>query len=90
MEKHTDAAAALTYLESLFAHASWNDINEVRQQRKDADLVEVKSGRIVQVFNVCRNDYRLVVHIHFDRQRIFIREFMTHDEYARGDWKKRN
>jgi mRNA interferase HigB len=90
MRKHADAAKALVYLENLFAHATWNDINEVRQQRKDADLVEVNSGRTVQVFNVCKNDYRLVVHIHFNKQRVFIREFMTHNEYASGEWKKRN
>jgi mRNA interferase HigB len=89
-KKHPDAAAALTYLEALFRKAKWKDINEVRKQRKDCDLAPVNSGRILQVFNVREDYYRLIVHIHFNRQKIFIREFMTHKEYDREDWKKRN
>jgi mRNA interferase HigB len=88
--KHPDAAAALYFLEALFEKAKWQNINDVRKDRKDCDLVEVSTGRILQVFNVRRDYYRLVVHIHFNRQKVFIREFMTHKEYDRGDWKKRN
>jgi mRNA interferase HigB len=89
-EAHPDAEAPLVFLERLFQAATWKDINEVRHYRKDADLVTVSSGRVLQVFNVRQNYYRLIVHIHFDSQTIFIREFLTHKEYESGKWKERN
>jgi mRNA interferase HigB len=88
--KHPDAAAALCFLEALFGKAKWQNVDEVRKDRKDCDLAPVNSGRILQVFNVRQDYYRLIVHIHFNRQKIFIREFMTHKEYQLGNWKKRN
>jgi mRNA interferase HigB len=89
-QNHPDAKAALLYLEALFENATWRNINEVRRYRKDADLVTVKSGRILQVFNVRANYYRLIVHIHFNKRQIYIREFLTHKEYATGKWKERH
>jgi mRNA-degrading endonuclease HigB of HigAB toxin-antitoxin module len=32
----------------------------------------------------------LIVHINFDTQQIYIREFLTRDEYESGEWKHRN
>jgi mRNA-degrading endonuclease HigB of HigAB toxin-antitoxin module len=88
-EAHPEARAALTFLESLFEANSWNNFNELRQFKNDVDQVSVASGRILQVFNVA-DGYRLVVHIHFKTHLVYIREFMTHDEYMLGKWKGRN
>ena len=33
------------------------------------------------MFNICRNDYRLVVKFVFDMGRVFIRHVVTHKEY---------
>lgn len=33
------------------------------------------------VFNICGNHYRIVAAIHFNKQRIYIREVFTHNEY---------
>lgn len=33
------------------------------------------------VFNICGNNYRIVAAIHFNRQRIYIREVLTHNAY---------
>ncbi|PIQ29629.1 MAG: hypothetical protein COW63_11925 [Bacteroidetes bacterium CG18_big_fil_WC_8_21_14_2_50_41_14] len=33
------------------------------------------------VFNICRNKYRLVVDINYERQWVFIRFIGTHSEY---------
>jgi len=40
------------------------------------------------VFNIGGNKYRLVAVIHFNAQKLFIRQVLTHAEYDRGDWKK--
>ena len=39
----------------------------------------LKNGRVV--FDICRNSYRLVVKIHFNRKSIYIRFIGTHNEY---------
>jgi mRNA interferase HigB len=40
------------------------------------------------VFNIKGNHYRLIVRVEFPRQRLFIKEFLTHAEYNKGAWKK--
>jgi mRNA-degrading endonuclease HigB of HigAB toxin-antitoxin module len=88
--EHGDAESALTFLEKIFENATWHNLRQVRKYRKDAGLVAVRSGRSLQAFNVHENLYRLIVHIHFDTQQIYIREFLTRDEYESGEWKHRN
>lgn len=39
-------------------------------------------------FNVCGNDYRLLVAIHYDKQRIYTLQFLTRAEYDKNRWKK--
>jgi len=31
--------------------------------------------------------YRLVLAVHYDRERVFILRFLTHAEYSKGHWK---
>ena len=47
----------------------------------------VKSGRVVTVFNLCGNHYRLIVAIHYNTQLVFILRFFTHAEYDKDAWK---
>ena len=67
--------------------ASWRGLMEVRQTYPDTDAVQVRSGRRVLVFNIRRNDYRLIVAAHFNRQIIYTLRFMTHAEYSKDRWK---
>lgn len=39
------------------------------------------------VFNVGGNKYRVITHIHFNRQMVFIRFVLTHSEYDKDKWK---
>jgi len=68
--------------------AEWRNLEELRKSYPSADPVKTKSGRNVTVFNVCGNDYRLIVAIHYDKQRIYTLRFLTHAEYDKNDWKK--
>jgi mRNA interferase HigB len=45
-----------------------------------------KVGDLV-VFNVGGNKYRLVAHIRFEKQIVYIKAVLTHTEYDRGGWK---
>jgi len=40
------------------------------------------------VFNIAGNKYRLIVAIHYNRKKIYIRHVLTHAEYSRGHWRK--
>ena len=67
--------------------AEWRSIHDVRQTYPSADPVKVASGRCVTIFNVCGNDYRLIVAIHCDKRRIYTLRFMRHAEYDKNHWK---
>lgn len=40
------------------------------------------------VFNIGGNSARLIAAIHYNRQRIYIRAVLTHQEYDEGKWKE--
>ena len=85
--RHSTAAPHLERWRKAVRNATWRNIAEVRASYPDADPVRVASGNIVYVFNICRNDFRLICAIHFDRQRIFTLRFLTHAEYSKDKWK---
>jgi mRNA interferase HigB len=68
--------------------AEWRSIDDVRKTYPSADSVKVASGRSVTVFNVCGNDYRLLAALHYDKQRVYTLQFLTHAEYDKNRWKK--
>ena len=63
--------------------AGWRNLVDVRQTYPDTDAVKVCSGRQVLVFNIRRNDYRLIVAVHFNRQIAYTLRFMRHAEYSK-------
>lgn len=82
------AASSLETWRKVVRAAVWRNVVELRRTYPAADLVEVKSGRRVLVFNVCGNDYRLIVAVHFNRQIAYTLRFMTHAEYSKDRWKE--
>lgn len=40
------------------------------------------------VFNIGGNKARLIAAIHYNRQKIYIRAVLTHNEYDKGRWKE--
>jgi mRNA interferase HigB len=81
---------AASYLETwrkVVRSAAWRNLVERRRTYPGTDLVKMQSGRRVLVFNVCRNDYRLMAAVHFNRQIVYTLRFMTHAEYSKDRWK---
>jgi len=88
--QYPDAAAGLIKWLKDAQRAEWRSLIDVRRLYASADGVKVRSGereRTATVFNIGGNKYRLIVTIHYNRQRIFVRQFLTHVEYDRGRWK---
>lgn len=82
--KHADARSALMSWYHTARQASWSNLAEVQESYNTAEAVDHRWT----VFNIRGNNYRLVMAIHYDRKKIYIRHVLTHAEYSRGRWKQ--
>lgn len=87
-ERFAKAGGPLDAWARLTLSAAWKNLVETRRTFPHADQVKVKSGKTVTIFNVGGNDFRLITAIHYDRQKVFVLNFLTHAEYSRDQWKK--
>ena len=83
------ADRALNDWARLVLSGTWQSPVETRRMFPHADQVKVKSGKVVTIFNVCGNDFRLITAIHYDRRKVVVLNFLTHAEYSRDHWKTR-
>ncbi len=81
--KHPHAQPGLTHWYRTLKRATVHSFVELRQLFPHADQV----GRLT-VFNIGGNTTRLVAAIHYNRQKIYIRAILTHEDYTRGTWKE--
>jgi mRNA interferase HigB len=86
-EQYPKAAKYLAAWTAVVRAAAWRSMAEVRSSYGSAEVVHVRSGKPVIVFNVCGNTYRLIVAMHFNSQMAYTLRFQTHAEYDRGRWK---
>jgi mRNA interferase HigB len=86
--QHPRAAAALAAWVNTVAHAHWKNPVELKQSFTDIDPVKVKSGNTVYVCNIRGNEFRLIMAVHFNRDRVYVLRFLTHAEYDRQNWKQ--
>ena len=86
-EQYPKAAKYLATWTANVRAAAWQNMVDVRGYYGSADVVHVRSGRPVIVFNVCGNTYRLIVAIHFNSQLAYMLRFLTHAEYDKDRWK---
>ncbi len=82
-ERHPDAETALRHWIRAVETSTWRTFADVRQLFGSADQV----GKFV-VFNIAGNKYRLIAVIHYDRQKVYVRDILTHQEYDLGKWKR--
>ncbi len=85
-KRHPSAAG---WLEQWWRHAAksrWESLHDVRLVYSSADRV----GRCL-IFNACGNRFRLIVGVKYadDVQRgtLWVKHFLTHAKYDKGDWK---
>ena len=84
-EKHPDAETPLQAWFRTIENETFVDFNDLRATFASADYVDG-----LTVFNIGGNKYRLIVAIHYNRHKVFVRAVLTHAEYDLGKWKRRN
>ncbi len=86
-KEHADAAKPLSAWLKLARRGTFQNLAEMKKAFASTDLVSAGS-RSLYVFNIGGNKYRLIAAIHFNSQKLFVRNILTHSEYATGRWKK--
>lgn len=81
-DAHGDCRRQVIAWYHIASKATWQNLAEVRQTFPQADAVGNKT-----VCNIKGNDYRLIVHILYDKGIIYIQHLLTHAEYDKGAWK---
>ncbi|TGM44499.1 type II toxin-antitoxin system HigB family toxin [Leptospira biflexa] len=59
----------------------FKDFNELKKVFNSVNQVG-----IFTVFNFSGNRFRLIAAIHFNRQKVFVRNILSHSEYDKGKW----
>ncbi len=78
---HPDAEAPLLAWHRVVDRALWTKPQDVRDTYRGADPV----GDEFVVFDVCNNDYRLVVCVDYLQHIVYIFDVLTHRDYDRLD-----
>jgi mRNA interferase HigB len=86
VKQHADAETSLKAWRKLAENGDFRNLAELKQTFPSVDMVPVKK-RDFYVFNIGGNKYRLVVAIHFNAQKLFVRHILTHAEYDTDKWK---
>ena len=81
--KFKDSQEPLQAWRKLMEFSCLKNFAEVKQVFASADKV-----RDLYVFNICRNKYRLVAYLQFERQLCYIKAVLTHKDYDKDGWKK--
>ena len=79
---HPNAQSPLRVWYTRVNRGRWRNFVELRQIFPSADQV----GRLT-VFNIGGGNYRLIVRVEYELQRVYIRHVLTHADYDRGNWK---
>jgi len=85
--KHSKARPSLERWMKMTKGSQWKNFTEVRRTFGSADRAKVYSGRMVVIFNISGNDYRLITAIHYNVEKAYILCFLTHAEYSKNTWK---
>ena len=86
-KRHPESESGLDAWYRIAKSAKWQNLQDVRQTCASADGVNV-GDRIYTVFNIGGNKFRLITHVVYRYQTIYVKQVLTHAEYDKGTWKK--
>ncbi len=82
VERYPETRTAIAHWYQLVKQNDFCSFSDLRLMFPSADQV----GKLT-VFNVGGNKVRLVVAIHYNRKKIYIRSVLTHAEYDENKWR---
>lgn len=77
-KRHSNARPALSRWVSVVEASEWSNHADLKLTFPSADYI---GDRLVYVFNLGGNSYRLVAKVPFEQKFVIVREVMTHAEY---------
>jgi mRNA interferase HigB len=80
---HPAAKSGLEHWYKTMKRLEARSLAELRSVFPHADRV----GNLT-VFNIGGNTARLIAAVHYNRQKVYIRAVLTHEEYDAGRWKE--
>lgn len=83
-ERHPESRSLL---EGWFKRAHQVTVASFTELRQTFGSVDYVDG--FTIFDVGGNRYRIAAVIHYDKQRVYVRQVMTHTEYDRNDWRRK-
>jgi len=81
--EYPEQAGALDAWYRIVKRNYFGNFGELRKTFPSVDKVGA-----AYIFNIAGNKLRLVAHIHFQPQRLYIREILTHKEYDVNKWSR--
>jgi len=85
--KHPQARPSLEHWKRVVLDHAWQNPAEMKATFNDVDPATVASGNTVYVFNIQRNEHRLIAAVHFNTGVVYVLRIMTHREYDKNRWK---
>jgi mRNA interferase HigB len=83
-EKYPDSKSGLEAWYKLVKAQVWNNFSDLKAS---VPFSPDQVGNLV-VFDIGGNKYRLIVYVDYEYKKVFIRDFLTHTEYSKDNWKK--
>ena len=83
-EQYPEAKSVLEEWFKNASHTAATIFPGLRQTFGSADYVDG-----ITIFDVGGNKYRIAAVIHYDKQRLYVRQVMTHAEYDKNTWRKK-
>jgi mRNA interferase HigB len=80
--EHPDAEKPLRSWLRVAERSEWEKFEDIRETYAHASQV----GKFT-VFNIGGNKYRMVVVVHFNRGKLYVRHILSHAEYDENTWK---
>ena len=80
--KYPNCTSALNGWYIVINNNSFSNFAELKKTFNSIDKV----GKLY-VFDIGGNKLRIIASIHFNRQKLYIRNVLTHKEYDEGNWR---
>jgi mRNA interferase HigB len=88
MESYPDAKLWLKNFKVITSGTKWASFAELKQDFPQSDLIPTDTTKDTPVvFDVKSNKYRMITHISFEFQFIYLKAFWNHAEYSRVNLK---